>query len=195
MAIEKNSVVSMFYELKDANTNEVLESNLYSQPISFILGKGQILESLEEEVMKLDCPSNADVVIKKDKGLGEYDENAVQVLPKEQFAGIDLKIGMELFGEGENGETVRVTVKEISDNDVTIDYNHPYAGRDLLFSLNIVDARAASEDELLTGIIAGSHSCGCGSGHGHGHDHHGHGGGGCCGGGCCGGGGGGCGCH
>ncbi|WP_338878127.1 peptidylprolyl isomerase [Campylobacter jejuni] len=201
MAIEKNSVVSMFYELKDANTNEVLESNLYSQPISFILGKGQILESLEEEVMKLDCPSNADVVIKKEKGLGEYDENAVQTLPKEQFAGIDLKVGMELFGEGENGETVRVTVKEIGENDVTIDYNHPYAGRDLLFSLNIVDARAASEDEILTGIIAGSHSCGCGSGHGHDHHHghgHGHGGGGCCGGGCCGGGccgGGGCGCH
>ncbi|EAK2781938.1 FKBP-type peptidyl-prolyl cis-trans isomerase [Campylobacter jejuni] len=196
MAIEKNSVVSMFYELKDANTNEVLESNLYSQPISFILGKGQILESLEEEVMKLDCPSNADVVIKKEKGLGEYDENAVQTLPKEQFAGIDLKVGMELFGEGENGETVRVTVKEIGENDVTIDYNHPYAGRDLLFSLNIVDARAASEDEILTGIIAGSHSCGCGSGHGHDHHHghgHGHGGGGCCGGGCCGGGG--CGCH
>ncbi|EHT6769044.1 peptidylprolyl isomerase [Campylobacter jejuni] len=199
MAIEKNSVVSMFYELKDANTNEVLESNLYSQPISFILGKGQILESLEEEVMKLDCPSNADVVIKKEKGLGEYDENAVQTLPKEQFAGIDLKVGMELFGEGENGETVRVTVKEIGENDVTIDYNHPYAGRDLLFSLNIVDARVASEDEILTGIIAGSHSCGCGSGHGHDHHHgHGHGGGGCCGGGCCGGGccgGGGCGCH
>lgn len=191
MAIEKNSVVSMFYELKDANTNEVLESNLYSQPISFILGKGQILESLEEEVMKLDCPSNADVVIKKEKGLGEYDENAVQTLPKEQFAGIDLKVGMELFGEGENGETVRVTVKEIGENDVTIDYNHPYAGRDLLFSLNIVDARAASEDEILTGIIAGSHSCGCGSGHGHDHHHgHGHGGGGCCGGGGCG-----CGCH
>ncbi|WLR25428.1 peptidylprolyl isomerase [Campylobacter jejuni] len=189
MAIEKNSVVSMFYELKDANTNEVLESNLYSQPISFILGKGQILESLEEEVMKLDCPSNADVVIKKEKGLGEYDENAVQTLPKEQFAGIDLKVGMELFGEGENGETVRVTVKEIGENDVTIDYNHPYAGRDLLFSLNIVDAKAASEDEILTGIIAGSHSCGCGSGHGHDHHHgHGHGGGGCCGGG-------GCGCH
>ncbi|ECQ7453416.1 peptidylprolyl isomerase [Campylobacter jejuni] len=191
MAIEKNSVVSMFYELKDANTNEVLESNLYSQPISFILGKGQILESLEEEVMKLDCPSNADVVIKKEKGLGEYDENAVQTLPKEQFAGIDLKVGMELFGEGENGETVRVTVKEIGENDVTIDYNHPYAGRDLLFSLNIVDARAASEDEILTGIIAGSHSCGCGSGHGRDHHHgHGHGHGGC---GCCGGGG--CGCH
>ncbi|TKX30820.1 FKBP-type peptidyl-prolyl cis-trans isomerase [Campylobacter estrildidarum] len=187
MSIEKNNVVSMFYELKDANTNEVLESNLYAQPISFIVGKGQILESLEEEIMKLDCPSNTDILVKKEKGLGEYDVNAIQTLPKEQFAGIDLKIGMELFGEGENGETVRVSVKEINENDVVVDYNHPYAGRDLLFSLNIVDVRPASEDEILTGIIAGSHSCGCGGGH-HDHDHH-HGGGGCCGGG------GGCGCH
>ncbi|WP_270964294.1 FKBP-type peptidyl-prolyl cis-trans isomerase [Campylobacter upsaliensis] len=186
MVIEKNSVVSMFYELKDANTNEILESNINAQPIAFIVGKGQILDSLEEEVMKLECPSNADVLIKKDKALGDYDESAVQTLPKEQFAGIDLKVGMELFGEGEDGQTVRVSVKEISDNEVTIDYNHPYAGRDLLFSLNIVDAREASEDEILTGIIAGSGGC-CGSGHGH---HH-HGGGG----GCCGGGGGGCGCH
>ena len=189
MSIEKNSVVSMFYELKDANTGEVLESNLYAQPISFILGKGQILESLEEEISKLESPSNADVLIKKEQGLGEYDEKAIQTLPKEQFAGIELKVGMELFGEGENGESVRVSVKEISEEDVTIDYNHPYAGRDLMFSLNIVDSRAATEDEILTGVIAGSHSCGCG-GHGHdGHHHHGHGGGGCCGGG------GGCGCH
>lgn len=180
MSIKKNDVVSMFYELKDANTNEILESNLYAEPISFIVGKGQILESLEEEIMKLESPGNADVLIKKDKGLGEYDVSAIQTLPKEQFAGIELKIGMELFGEGENGQTVRVSVKEIGENDVTIDYNHPYAGRDLLFSLNIVDSRAASEDEILTGIVAGSHSCGCGH---HGQSHH-HGGGGCCGGGC-----------
>lgn len=180
--MEKNTVVSMFYELKDANTNEVLESNLYSEPISFILGKGQVLESLEEEILKLDCPCNVDFVIKKEKALGEYDESAVQTLPKEQFAGIELKIGMELFGESENGETVRVTVKEIKDDTVTVDYNHAYAGRDLLFSLNILDVRAATEDEILTGIVAGSRSCGCGhsdggccggGGHGHHNGHHG----------------------
>ena len=121
-------------------------------------------------------------VIKKEKALGEYDESAVQTLPKEQFAGIELKIGMELFGESENGETVRVTVKEIKDDTVTVDYNHAYAGKDLLFSLNILDVRAATEDEILTGIVAGSRSCGCGhsdggccggGGHGHHHGHHG----------------------
>ncbi|AJC91774.1 FKBP-type peptidyl-prolyl cis-trans isomerase [Campylobacter subantarcticus LMG 24377] len=191
MAIEKNSVVSMFYELKDANTKEVLESNVYAEPISFILGKGQILEGLEAEIQKLDAPCNIDIEIKKENALGEYDANALQTLPKEQFAGIDLQVGMELFGEGEDGNTVRVIVREITENEVTIDYNHAYAGKDLLFSLNIVDVRAATEDEILTGIIAGSRSCGCGGGHHHDH-HHGHGGGGCCGGhghggGCCGG--------
>ena len=193
MAIEKNSVVSMYYELKDANTGELLESNTHAEPLSFILGKGQILEGLEEEISKLDCPSNADIVIKKEKALGEYDESAVQTLPKEQFAGIDLQLGMELFGEGEDGSTVRVSVKDIKDDSVTIDYNHAYAGKDLLFSLNLLDTRPATEDEILTGIVAGTHSCGCGHSHGeHGHEghgHHHHGGGGCCGGH------GGCGCH
>lgn len=190
MAIEKNSVVSMFYELKDANTGEVLESNLHSAPVSFILGKNQILEGLEEEIAKLDCPSEADIVVKKDKALGDYDQSAVQTLPKEQFAGIDLKVGMELFGEGEDGSSVRVIVKDIKDDEVVIDYNHAYAGRDLLFSLHLLEARPATEDEILTGVIAGSHSCGCGGHHHDEHGHHHHGGGGCCGGG-----GGGCGCH
>lgn len=181
MPIAKNSVVSMYYELKDANTGELLESNLNAAPLSFILGKGQILEGLEAEIEKLDAPSNADIILKKDKALGEYDEKALQTLPKEQFAGIDLQLGMELFGEGEDGSTVRVSVKEIKDDEVVIDYNHAYAGKDLLFSLNLLEAREASEDEILTGVVAGSHSCGCDHG-GH-HDHH---GGGCCGG---------CGCH
>ncbi len=188
MAIPKNSVVSMYYELKDAQTGELLESNTHAAPLSFILGKGQILDGLESEIEKLDCPSNADVIIKKDAALGDYDEGAVQTLPKEQFAGIELRVGMELFGEGEDGAAVRVSVKDIGADTVTIDYNHPYAGRDLLFSLNLLEARAASEDELLTGIVAGSHSCGCG--HDHSHDDHGHGhhhhGGGCCGSGGCG---------
>ena len=72
MAIEKNSVVSMYYELKDANTGELLESNTHAEPLSFILGKGQILEGLEDEISKLDCPSNADIVIKKEKALGAH---------------------------------------------------------------------------------------------------------------------------
>ena len=201
----KEQVIAMFYELKDAKTGEILESNMQvGQEISFLTGRGHIIEKLEEEVAKLEKGETKVIVIPAAQACGEYDSSAVQMLPKEQFAGIELKEGMELFGQGEQGENVRVIVKSIGEDNVTVDFNHPYAGKDLEFKVQILDKRDATPDEIATGMVAGAHICGCG---GHDHDHHGEGG--CCGGhghhehkegSCCGGHGhhhddGGCGCH
>ncbi|AJB46043.1 peptidylprolyl isomerase [Campylobacter fetus subsp. testudinum] len=175
-----SKVIKMFYELKDAKTGELLESNIDAQEIAFVTGKNQVLEALENGVKDLKVGENATVRIPASEGLGEYDESALQVLPKEQFAGIELNEGMELFGEGEDGSTVRVTVKSISDNDVTVDFNHPYAGKDLEFNVKITENRDADADEELTGVVVMPNVCGCGSG---GHHHHEHEGEGCCGGG------------
>lgn len=169
-----SKVIKMFYELKDANSGELLESNIGGQEIAFVSGKNQVLEALESGVLNLEVGQKATIKIPANQGVGEYDENALQVLPKEQFAGIDLNIGMELFGEGEDGSTVRVTVKAIGENDVTVDFNHPYAGKDLEFNVQITENRDADADEELTGVVAMPHVCGCG-GHSHEH-HHGHGG-------------------
>ena len=175
----KEQVIAMFYELKDAKTGEILESNVQvGQEISFLTGRGHIIEKLEEEVTKLEKGETKIIVIPAAQACGEYDSSAVQMLPKEQFAGIELKEGMELFGQGEHGESVRVIVKSIGDDDVTVDFNHPYAGKDLEFKVQIFDKRDATEDEIATGMVGGAHTCGCG---GHDHDHH-HGKGGCCGG-------------
>jgi len=174
----------MFYELKDANTGEILESNMQEGgQISFITGHGHIIEKLEEEVSKLKSGDKATINIKAVEGCGEYNKDAIQSLPKEQFAGIDLHEGMELFGQNEDGSSVRVIVKEIKDDEVTVDFNHPYAGKDLLFNVEILEVRDATEDEKATGMVAGAHTCGCG-GHDHDHEHeccggHGHGEGGC----------------
>ncbi|MDY6134810.1 peptidylprolyl isomerase [Campylobacter lanienae] len=195
-----SKVIKMFYELKDANTGELLESNLGGQEIAFVSGKNQVLDALESGVLSLAVGEKATIKIPANQGVGEYDESALQTLPKEQFAGIDLSVGMELFGEGEDGSTVRVSVKSIGENDVTVDFNHPYAGKDLEFNVQITENRDADADEELTGVVAMPHVCGCGGhSHHHGH-HHGHGGygshddDGCCngahhdenGGGCCG---------
>ncbi|WP_267524525.1 FKBP-type peptidyl-prolyl cis-trans isomerase [Campylobacter sp. MG1] len=198
MAIEKDSVVSFSFILRDAKTNEILEDNS-NLPVSFLLGRGHILESLEEELAKLNIGEESDILITKDKAWQEYDENLIQELPKEQFAGIELREGLELFGENEDGSNVRVIVKEIKDSSVVIDYNHPYAGKDLLFTVLVSDVRAATEDELASGAVSQPGGCGCGH---HGqegckgdgscgqHEHHHHNDG-CCGhehnhGGCCG---------
>ena len=114
---------------------------------------------------------------------------------------------MTLYGQGEHGETVQVMVKNFNDETVEIDFNHPLAGKDLLFAISILEVREATADEILNGYVGGGQGgCGCGSGgcgsHEHdeeheccgAHDHdHEHGEGGCCGGeshshggGCCG---------
>ncbi|MBQ3674160.1 MAG: peptidylprolyl isomerase [Campylobacter sp.] len=184
----QNRVIKMYYELKDAKNGEILESNFNVNPIAFLSGKNQILQKLEDEVLNLGEGESKIIKILPQDGVGEYDENAVQTLPKEQFAGIDLQIGMELFGEGEDGSVARVIVKEITDESVSVDFNHPYAGKELEFNVKIVENREATEDEILMGAPEGEHSCCCGGGgHGHGEDHeccggHGHGeDGGCCG--------------
>lgn len=173
-----SKVIKMFYELKDAKTGELLESNIDGQEIAFVSGKNQVLESLEAGVINLKSGESTIISIPAAQGVGEYDEAALQVLPKEQFAGIELNEGMELFGEGEDGSSVRVIVKAIGENEVTVDFNHPYAGKDLEFNVKVTENRDADADEELTGVVAMPHVCGCG-GHGH---HHEHGSEGCCGG-------------
>lgn len=174
-----NRVIKMHYELKDGKTGEILESNLNSDPIAFLSGKDQIIQKLEDEILNLQAGESKTVLISPSDGVGEYKQDAVQILPKEQFAGIDLAVGMELFGQAEDGATTRVSVKAIGEQDVTIDFNHPFAGKELEFNVKIVENRQATADEILTGQPEGAHSCGCGHNHhegheccgGHGHDH------------------------
>ena len=212
MSISENQVVSIHYELKDVSNGEILDTNLNAAPLSFIVGKGQIIPGLEEKIKGLKVGENADITVKAEDAYGIYDNNAVQTLPKEQFAGLELHIGMTLYGQGEHGETVQVVVKSFNEETVEIDFNHPLAGKDLLFAVSVTEVRDATADEILSGYVGGMESqggCGCGSGGSchttddeeedgccgaHDHEHgHSHGEGGCCGGeshsnggGCCG---------
>ena len=165
MAIEDNKVVSLEYEVRDSESKEVIDSNKGQKPLEFITGKSQIIPGLESKIKEMDLNEEGDVLVKADEAYGQRDENALQTLPREQFAGIDLKEGMTLYGQGENGETVQVTVKSFNDQEVTIDFNHPLAGKDLLFSVKILGVRDATPEEVMTGQVNNpDESCGCGTG-------------------------------
>ena len=150
-----NKVIGIEYNLKDAKTGEQLDSNLGAAPLEFITGKGQIIPGLEAKVETMTANESADVLVEPKDGYGEYNDEAVQVLPTEQFAGIELAEGMSLYGTGEQGETVQVLVKSFTDEEVTIDYNHPMAGKSLMFSVTILSLRDASEEEIQTGVVGG----------------------------------------
>ena len=177
--IAQNKVVSIEYEVFNQEDNALLDSNKGGSPLEFLVGSGQVISGLEDALM------GAKATIKPEDAYGIYNSDFIHEVPREQFEGIDLKAGMTLFGQSEDGQTVQVIVKDFNDKAVMVDYNHPLAGKTLSFDVTILDVREATEAEILQGGIGGG--CGCGSGGGHG-------GGGCCGGGGHSHGGGGCGC-
>jgi len=167
MAVKaENSVVGIEYEVKEAGSNEIVDSNKGAQPLEFVTGKGQIIPGLEKALEGMNEGESADILVKAEDAYGDVNPEAVQTLPVEQFEGVDLKEGMTLYGQGEDGQTVQVTVKSFNDKEVTIDFNHPLAGKDLMFSVTVLSERDATDEEAATGQVGGAHcedgSCGCG---------------------------------
>ncbi len=170
MAIVENQIVSLEYEVKDGDT--VVDSNVGGAPLVFMFGKGQIIPGLESGISGMAIGEKGDVLVQPADAYGEYDNEAQQEVPKDQFADIELAVGMTLYGQGEDGGTVQVTVKEIGDESVMIDFNHPLAGKALMFTVTLNDVREATAEEAMTGIPAenaqddscstdSDHGCGC----------------------------------
>jgi FKBP-type peptidyl-prolyl cis-trans isomerase SlyD len=169
MAIETNQIVSIEYEVRDGDT--VVDSNVGGAPLVFMFGKGQIIPGLENGIVNMSIGEKGDVLVQPADAYGEVNPEATQIVPRDQFAGIDLEIGMTLYGQGEDGGTVQVIVKEIGEENVTIDFNHPLAGKALMFTVTINNVRDASAQEVMTGIPAENMQandgcCGTGGGSG-----------------------------
>ena len=152
MAIEANQIVSIEYEVRDGD--KVVDGNMGGAPLVFMFGKGQIIPGLEKGIENMAIGDKADVLVKPADAYGELNPDAKQEVPKDQFTGIDLEVGMTLFGQGEDGGTVQVIVAEIGEETVIIDFNHPLAGKELMFTVAINNIRDASAEEAMTGIPA-----------------------------------------
>ena len=163
----ENCVVGIEYEVKEVGTTEVVDSNKGSDPLEFIVGKGHVIPGLENALIGMEEGESGEISVKAVDAYGEIHDEAKQTLPLEQFEGVELKEGMSLYGQGENGETVQVTVVSFDDKDVNVDFNHPLAGKDLMFSVTVLSAREATEEEIATGQVGGEQGGSCGS---HGED-------------------------
>lgn len=174
MTLDNNHVVSIEYEVREAESGELIDSNVGGRALEFLLGAGQVIAGLEKALLGASVGEKKSIFVPAEEAYGVREPSYVQEVPREQFEGIELQRGMTLFGQGEDGQTVQVIVQDFNDSQVIVDYNHPLAGKNLQFEVTILEAREASDKEILQGMACGSH----------GHDHE-----------CCGGGGGGCGCH
>lgn len=153
-------VVSFHYTLKDKDGN-VLESSTGSEPLMFLEGVGQIIPGLEEEIKKMQPGDKKTVHVKAKDGYGEVEADMIVEVPKEKIPKKDVAVGDRFHADAGDGQAQVVMVTKVTDTHVTIDGNHPLAGQDLTFEVEIDSTRNATEEELQHGHAHGP------GGHGH----------------------------
>lgn len=160
-------VVGIEYEVKEAGGTNVVDSNIGGAPLEFIMGKDQIIPGLEKALVGMAEEERGDIKVDVADAYGEKKDEAMQTLPVDQFEGVELKEGMTLYGQDDNGQSTQVTVTSFDDKEVNIDFNHPLAGKDLMFSVKVLSVRATTLEEMTSGVVGGpssGESCGTGCG-------------------------------
>lgn len=155
MKIEKNAVVSLTYELSDTS-GALIEKT--ADPISYLHGGYDgIFPAVEEALHGKSVGDKFSVSMEPDDAFGEYEHDLVRVEPRDMFPK-EVAVGMQFEGGSEDDEDedfMLYTVTEVSDDEVTVDGNHPLAGKSLVFSGTVTDVRAASAEELAHGHVHG----------------------------------------
>jgi len=161
-------VVGIEYEVREVGSENVADSNKGQKPLEFIVGKQQIIPGLENALVGMEEGESGDIMVNAADAYGQRNDEAVQTLPIDQFAGVDLVQGMTLYGQDESGQSTQVVVRSFDDKEVTIDFNHPMAGKDLMFSVKVLTVRQTTLDEMTSGVVGGpadeGGSCGTGCG-------------------------------
>jgi len=118
------------------------------KPMEFLVGGGTIIPALEKGMLGMKVGDKRTIQVKAADAYGEYDKTAVQRMPRGQLPkDIDLKVGGQYQFNSPAGP-ILVTVTAMDTASVTLDFNHPLAGKDLTFEVTIVTIRAATKEEL-----------------------------------------------
>ncbi|UOO88530.1 peptidylprolyl isomerase [Vitreoscilla massiliensis] len=154
MTVENGKVVSFHYTLTNAQ-GDVLDQS-QDQPMPYLHGAGNIIPGLEKELTGKKVGDKLTVKVPAAEAYGEYHEQLVNDVPREAFQGVDqIEPGMQFQANTPEGVQV-ITVKAVNGDQVTVDANHPLAGQDLNFDVEIVDVRDATEEESAHGHVHGA---------------------------------------
>ena len=153
MTVENGKVVSFHYTLTNAQ-GDVLDQS-QEHPMPYLHGAGNIIPGLEKELAGKKVGDKLTVNVPAAEAYGEYHEQLVNDVPREAFRGVDqIEPGMQFQANTPEGVQV-ITVKAVNGETVTVDANHPLAGQDLNFDVEIVEVREATEEESAHGHVHG----------------------------------------
>ena len=159
MQISANKVVTLDYTLTD-DAGQIIDQSQNGQ-FAYLHGADNIIPGLENALSGKTAGDSLNVTVAPEEGYGQREEALTQTVGIDMFESADqVQVGQQFHAQSPDGNTIVITVTNIDGDQVTIDGNHPLAGKALNFDVKIVDVRDATEQEIAHRHV-----------HAHGHDH------------------------
>ncbi len=154
MQIEKNKVVTMHYGVAGADGTHIEDSRATGQPIEVLVGHGGVIAGIEKALLGRSAGERFTIDVAAAEGYGERQPGNLQRVPKKYFRdAARLKPGMLAALAMKQGGQRMVTVLKVGSSVIDVDLNHPLAGRDLRFDIEILGVRDADETEIAHGHV------------------------------------------
>lgn len=155
MIIGQHKVVEFHYTVSDAANGEQLDSSKDSEPLTYLHGANNLIPGLEAELEGKSVGDEFEVTIEAADAYGEYSDDRVQVVPISAFEGVEkIEPGVMVAADTEQG-AIEMIITEVNGDEVTVDANHPLAGRSLTFQVSVEFIRDASAEEIDHGHVHG----------------------------------------
>lgn len=139
--VKEKDTVRVHYTGKLAN-GDVFDSSVDKDPLEFTMGEGQIIPGFEKGLMDMAVNEKKTVEIPMAEAYGPHSEELIQDVPKAELP-VEVKpeVGMQLMSKLPDGREIPLVVTEVADDKITVDANHPLAGKDLVFDLELVEIK------------------------------------------------------
>jgi len=148
MKVNNNCVVEVAYKMNIVGDEDEIESFSERNPLEFLVGMGEMLPQFEEQLIGKSAGDKIDFILTKENAFGEFDDNLVMNVPISTFYDKEEKLNDEIVKEGaiitldtEDGDNQDAYILEVTDDEVLLDLNHPFAGEDLHYDLMILSVR------------------------------------------------------
>ena len=153
--VANDTVARVFYTGKFED-GEIFDTNQGGEPLTFLVGHKKMISGFEEELMGASIGDQRTFKLAPNRAYGERDESMFQVVDKSVFGtAMPIEVGMSSYAQTEGGGMTMFTITKIDGDQVTVDFNHVMAGKTLEFSVEVVDVREATKDEVAHGHVHG----------------------------------------
>lgn len=139
--VKENNTVKVHYTGKLAD-GQVFDSSEGKDPIEFTLGQGQLIPGFEKGLIDMKLNEKKTINIPKDEAYGDSREDLIQEVQKSELPEeIKPEVGMGLVSKSQDGREMNLVIAEVKEESIVVDGNHPLAGKDLIFDLEVVEIK------------------------------------------------------